>query len=72
VAYVYDFITKLCGKQAEVVQNHYNRNVRNTGQGEAQQRKYKTLKLGGSQAYDPSSDNFDFECSIFYNSCSQT
>jgi hypothetical protein len=55
IPYVYDFITKLRGRQqAEVVQNHYNPNVRNIGQGEAQHRKYKRLKLGGGQAYDRS------------------
>jgi hypothetical protein len=40
------------GKQAEVIQNYVNPNVRNIGQGEAQHRKYKRLKLGGGQAYD--------------------
>jgi hypothetical protein len=30
----YDYITKLCGQQAEVVRNHENANVRNMGQGE--------------------------------------
>jgi hypothetical protein len=30
--------------------------VRSIGQGEARHRKYKTLKLGGGQAYDRSSD----------------
>jgi hypothetical protein len=53
---VYDFITKLCRQQAEVMQNHANPNVRNIGQGEPQHRKYKMLKLGGGQAYDRSSD----------------
>jgi hypothetical protein len=52
IPYVYDFITKLCRQQAEVIQNHINPNVRNIGQGEAQNRKYKRLKLGGCQAYD--------------------
>jgi hypothetical protein len=56
IPYVYDFITKLCRKQAEVIQKHYNENIRNIGQGEAQHRKYKRLKLGGGQAYDRSSD----------------
>jgi hypothetical protein len=55
VLYVYDFITKLCRQQAEVILNHDNENVRNIGQGEAQHRKYKRLKLGGGQAYDRSS-----------------
>jgi hypothetical protein len=42
IPYVYDFITKLCRQQAEVIQNHDNENVRNIGQGEAQHRKYTT------------------------------
>jgi hypothetical protein len=33
-----------------------NPNVRGIGQGEARHRKYKRLKLGGSQAYDLSAD----------------
>jgi hypothetical protein len=56
IPYVYDFITKLCRQQAEVIQNHVNPNVRNIGQGEARHRKYKRLKLGGGEAYDRSSD----------------
>jgi hypothetical protein len=52
--YVYDYITKLCRQQAEVIQNHEN--VRNIGQGEARHWKYKKLKLGGGHAYDRSSD----------------
>jgi hypothetical protein len=55
IPYVYDFITKLCRQQAEVILNHDNENVRNIGQGEARRRKYKRLKLGGGQAYDRSS-----------------
>jgi hypothetical protein len=51
IPYVYDFITKLYRQQAEVIQN-VNPNVRNIGQGKAQHRKYKRLKLGGGQAYD--------------------
>jgi hypothetical protein len=54
--YVYDYITKLCRQQTEVILNHENGNVRSIGQGEAQHRKYKRLKLGGGQAYDRSSD----------------
>jgi hypothetical protein len=52
IPYVFDFITKLCRQQAEVLQNHHNPNVRNIGQSEAQDRKYKRLKLGGGQPYD--------------------
>jgi hypothetical protein len=31
IPYVYDYITKLCRQQEEVIQNHDNKNVRNTG-----------------------------------------
>jgi hypothetical protein len=56
--YVYDYThkTKLCRRQAEVIQNHENEHVRSIGQGEARHRKYRRLKLGSSQAYDRSSD----------------
>jgi hypothetical protein len=54
--YVYDYTTKLCRQQAEVIQNHENDNVRNIGQSEAWHRKYKRLKLGGGHAYDRLSD----------------
>jgi hypothetical protein len=30
--YIYDYITKLCRQQAEVIQNNENANVRNMGQ----------------------------------------
>jgi hypothetical protein len=56
IQFVYDYITKLCRQQAEVIQNDDNKNVRAIGQGEARHRKYKRLKLGGGQAYDRSSD----------------
>jgi hypothetical protein len=55
IPFIYDYITKLYRQLAEVIQNHDNENVRNIGQGEAHRRKYKKLKLGGSQAYDRSS-----------------
>jgi hypothetical protein len=51
IPYLHDFVTKLCRQQATVIQNHENVNV---GQGGAQQRKQKMLRLGGGQAYDPS------------------
>jgi hypothetical protein len=54
--YVYDFMTNLCRQPAEVILNHYNKNTRYIGEGEAQHRKYKRLKLGGGQAYHRSSD----------------
>jgi hypothetical protein len=54
IPYIYDYFTKLFRQQAEVIQNHENGNVRNTGQGAARHRKHKRLKLGGDQAYDRS------------------
>jgi hypothetical protein len=56
IPYVYDYITKLCRQQTEVIQNHDNINVRTIGQGEARHKEYKGLKLGGGQAYNRSSD----------------
>jgi hypothetical protein len=53
---IYDYITKLCRKQAKIIQNHSNANVSNIWQGEPRQRKFKRLKLGGGQAYHRSSD----------------
>jgi hypothetical protein len=32
--YVYNYITKLCRQQAEVIQNHENEHVHGIGQGE--------------------------------------
>jgi hypothetical protein len=49
ISYVYDYITKSCRQQAEVIQNHENENVSYIEQGKAQHRKYMRLKLGGSQ-----------------------
>jgi hypothetical protein len=46
-------MTKLCRQQAEIILNRDNENIR---QGEARDRKFKRLKLGGGQAYDRSSD----------------
>jgi hypothetical protein len=54
--YAYDYITKLCRKQAEVIRNHENEHFRGIVEGEAKHRQYKRLKLGGGQAYDRSSD----------------
>jgi hypothetical protein len=54
IPYVYDYITKLCRQQAEIIQNHDNESVRKFGQGEARHRKYIRLKLGGGHVYDRS------------------
>jgi hypothetical protein len=62
--YIYDYITKLCRQQAEVIQNHANGNFRNIGQGEPRERKYMRLTLGGGQAYGRSSE--DCRCSRRY------
>jgi hypothetical protein len=50
IPYVYDYITKICRKQAEVIQTHDNVSVRNIGKNEAQCMKYKSLRLGGGQS----------------------
>jgi hypothetical protein len=55
IRYMYDYITKLFRRQAEVILNHENPNVRAIGQGEAKNRKHKRLKLDGGQVYDRSS-----------------
>jgi hypothetical protein len=55
IPYMYDYITKLCRRQAEVILNHENPNVCAIRQGEPRHRKYKRLKFGGGQAYDRSS-----------------
>jgi hypothetical protein len=55
ISYVYDYITTLCRRQAEVILNHKNPNVRAIGQREVRHRKYKRLKLFGGQAYGRSS-----------------
>jgi hypothetical protein len=55
IPYMYDYIIKLCRRQAEVILNHNNPNVHAIEQGEATHIKYKRLKLGGGQAYDHSS-----------------
>jgi hypothetical protein len=55
IPYVYNYIAKLWWREAEVILNHKNQNVRATGQGEARHRKHKRLKLGGGQVYGRSS-----------------
>jgi hypothetical protein len=52
------YISKLCRRQAEIIHNHENENVRNIGQGKTPHRKYKRLKLVGGHVYD---------CSIVLN-----
>jgi hypothetical protein len=54
IPHVYDYITKLCMQQAEIIENHDNENVRNIWQGGARHRKYKRLKFGGGHVYDRS------------------
>jgi hypothetical protein len=48
--------TKLCRRQADILQNHENEHVGSIGQDEARHRKYKRFKLGGGQTYYSSSD----------------
>jgi hypothetical protein len=45
----------LCMYTIIQTRNHENEHVRSIGQSEARHRKYKSLKLGGGQAYDCSS-----------------
>jgi hypothetical protein len=35
IPYIYDYITKLCRQQVEVIQNHENADIREIGKGEA-------------------------------------
>jgi hypothetical protein len=56
IPYVYEYVTKLCRTQAEVILSHRNPIVRVIGPGEAIHRKHKWLKLGGSHTYDGSAD----------------
>jgi hypothetical protein len=55
IPYVYDSIRKLFRKQAEIIHNHENDNIRNIGQGETSHRKHKMLKLGSGHLYGRSS-----------------
>jgi hypothetical protein len=57
ISYVYDYITKLCRKQAGIIHNHENENIPNIGQCETPHRKHKRLKLGGDYLYDRSRVN---------------
>jgi hypothetical protein len=54
--YVYNYITKLCRQQAEIIQNHENEHFCSIGQGEVRYTKYKRLKFGGGQDYNHSRD----------------
>jgi hypothetical protein len=53
---VHDYTIKLRRQQAEVIANLETERIRGIGQGAARHKEYKTLKLGGGQAYDRSSD----------------
>jgi hypothetical protein len=55
IPYVYDYIRKLCRRQAEIIHSHENENVHNAGEGETPHIKHKRLKLGGGHLYDRSS-----------------
>jgi hypothetical protein len=55
IPYTYEYITKLCWGQGEIIHNHENVNVRNIIQGETPPRKHKNLKHGGGHLYDRSS-----------------
>jgi hypothetical protein len=46
ISYMYDYITKIYRKQAEVAQNHVQLDEKNPTH-----RKHKRLKLGGGETY---------------------
>jgi hypothetical protein len=56
IPYLYDYITKLCRTQPEVILNHRNAIICGIGQLEVMLGKYKRVKLGCGQAYDRSAD----------------
>jgi hypothetical protein len=43
--YVYDYITKLCRQQAEVIKNYENEHVRSIGQGKDKHKNIRGLNL---------------------------
>jgi hypothetical protein len=45
IPYVYDYITKSCRQQEEVIQNHENENVRYIGQGNPDTENVRGLNL---------------------------
>jgi hypothetical protein len=45
IPYIYDYRTKSCRQQAEVIKNHETENVHYTGQGKARHRKISGLNL---------------------------
>jgi hypothetical protein len=45
IPYLYDYVSKLCRRQAEVILNHENPNVRAIGQGEPRHRKLRGLNF---------------------------
>jgi hypothetical protein len=50
ILYIYDYITKLCRKQAKIIQSQGDAYVYNIGQGKLQHTKFESLKLNGGQA----------------------
>jgi hypothetical protein len=53
-SYIYDYTTKLCRQQAEIIQNHGNAMSAIWGKVKADTENIKSLKFGGGQAYDRS------------------
>jgi hypothetical protein len=53
---MYDYITKLCLQQVEVIQNHEDELVHSIEQGKVIRRKYKRFKFDSGQAYNLSID----------------
>jgi hypothetical protein len=53
---MYNCINQFCRQQAQEIQNHETAHIQNSGQNKDWHRKYKRLKVGGSQVHDCSSD----------------
>jgi hypothetical protein len=53
ISCVYNYVTKLCKKKVEVIENYLNPNVVTIRQGEVMHRKYERLRLGCGLAYCP-------------------
>jgi hypothetical protein len=56
VQYIYDYVTKMCRQEAEVIENHEIANVRDIGKTKTDTENSKRLKLDDGQAYNRSSD----------------
>jgi hypothetical protein len=56
ILYVYSYITKLCGQQAQVIQGNENANVRSIGKAKPDTENIRGLNLAVVRHYDCPSD----------------